>query len=351
MTADAVGGVWRYAIDLSRELGESGILVTLAVMGPSPDECQRREAARAGVSLVDQPFALEWMNDPWESVAQAADWLLSLERVLRPDLVHLNGYVHAALGWRAPVIVVAHSCVRSWWRAVKQEPAPPDYTRYTERVLAGLRSARAVVAPSAAMVADLAREYGSLDPPAVVIRNGTRPRDVASGAAKAPIVLTAGRVWDAAKNIDAVCAAAARVSWPVYVAGECASPDGRARPCPNVEVLGRLDPDVMQVWFDRASIFVLPALYEPFGLSILEAAASGCALVVGDIPSLREQWYEAAEFVEPGDDRALAGMVQSLIDDPGRRRELASKARARASWFTTGRTAGEYLQLYESLTA
>ncbi len=32
----------------------------------------------------------------------------------------------------------------------------------------------------------------------------------------------------------------------------------------------------------------LPARYEPFGLSVLEAALSGCALVLGDIPSLRE---------------------------------------------------------------
>ena len=53
--------------------------------------------------------------------------------------------------------------------------------------------------------------------------------------------------------------------------------------------------------YGDASIFALPARYEPFGLSILEAALSGCALVLGDLPSLRELWTGAAMFVPPDD--------------------------------------------------
>ncbi len=50
----------------------------------------------------------------------------------------------------------------------------------------------------------------------------------------------------------------------------------------------------------RARIHLCVAgLYEPFGLSVLEAALSGCALVLGDIPSLRENWDGAADFAEP----------------------------------------------------
>jgi glycogen synthase len=46
MTADAVGGVWRYALDLARELGADGGEVLLATMGPAPDADQVAEAAR-----------------------------------------------------------------------------------------------------------------------------------------------------------------------------------------------------------------------------------------------------------------------------------------------------------------
>ena len=46
------------------------------------------------------------------------------------ELVHLNGYAHAALPWRVPVVVVAHSCVLSWWQAVFGEAAPARYAEY-----------------------------------------------------------------------------------------------------------------------------------------------------------------------------------------------------------------------------
>src|SRR5688572_5143650 len=115
MTADAVGGVWRYSIDLGAALAGRGVRTTVAVMGPAPDEAQRREADRAGVTIVDRPYRLEWMDEPWDDVEHAGRWLLSLERALQPDVVHLNGYCHAALPWYAPVLVVAHSCVGSWW--------------------------------------------------------------------------------------------------------------------------------------------------------------------------------------------------------------------------------------------
>jgi hypothetical protein len=48
---------------------------------------------------------------------------LSVKR--RPDIIHLNGtFTHGALRWHAPTLVTGHSCVLSWWRAVKGEDAP-----------------------------------------------------------------------------------------------------------------------------------------------------------------------------------------------------------------------------------
>lgn len=114
MTADAVGGVWTYAIELARALGARGVDVVLATMGPVPDDAQRREAA--GVpNLVprESVYQLEWMDDPWDDVRRAGDVLLSLADEFRPDLVHLNGYAHGNLSWRVPTVVVGHSCVLS----------------------------------------------------------------------------------------------------------------------------------------------------------------------------------------------------------------------------------------------
>jgi glycogen synthase len=82
---------------------------------------------------------------------------------------------------------------------------------------------------------------------------------------------------------------------------------------------------------------------------VLEAAASGCALVLGDIDSLRENWDGAACFVAPDDHAGLAAALQRLSDDRAARTELGRLAAARGAAFTIDRTAEAYLHLYQSL--
>jgi glycogen synthase len=351
MTADAVGGVWRYSVDLGAALVQRGVRTTVAVMGPAPDEAQRREADRAGLTIVDRPYRLEWMDEPWQDVERAGRWLLSLERTLQPDVVHLNGYSHAALPWYAPVMVVAHSCVGSWWRAVKGAPAPDRFDTYRAWVSRGLTAARLVVAPTRAMLDALHQEYGP-STSARVIANGSAEIGCAEPpAAKEPLILAAGRLWDEGKNVDAVCSVAGSWPWPVYVAGDQQAPGGAERTLAGVHSLGRLAPEELGAWRRRAAIYVSPARYEPFGLSILEAAGAGCALVLGDIPSLHENWDGAAVFVPADDREALRMSVARLIADAPRREEIARRARERAAAFTIDRAADAYLRAYQDLVA
>jgi glycosyltransferase involved in cell wall biosynthesis len=120
MTVDPIGGVWTYAIELARALEAHGIEIALASMGAhlTPEQYQQ-VLARKNLRLFESGYRLEWMVDPWDDVDRAGDWLLKIAERFRPDLVHLNGYSHATLSWDAPVLVVAHSCVLSWWHAVK----------------------------------------------------------------------------------------------------------------------------------------------------------------------------------------------------------------------------------------
>ena len=99
----------------------------------------------------------------------------------------------------------------------------------------------------------------------------------------------------------------------------------------------------------RAAIFVLPARYEPFGLAALEAALSGCALVLGDIPSLREVWHQAALFASPDDPEEIRAALDSLIENSALRNRLAQEGRRRAQTFTAQRMARCYLALYRQL--
>src|SRR5690606_11677368 len=117
----------------------------------------------------------------------------------------------------------------------------------------------------------------------------------------------------------------------------------------NLHCLGFLDRMQMQEWLAKASIYVAPALYEPFGLAILEAARSGCALVLSDIRSLREVWGDAAEYVDPEDGGQLRQTLLKLIHDPERRRQLAERALHKARSYSADDMSGDYLCCYHSL--
>src|SRR5581483_6878039 len=339
MTADAAGGVWTYAVDLARSLASRDVQMTIALMGPPPSAAQLAQADRIDLRIGD--FQLEWMDDPWHDVDRASEWLASIEHQLAPDVVHLNGYCHASIPFAAPKLVVAHSCVLSWWESVYREPAPLSWNEYRKRVSAGIAAADFVVAPTRAMLDAIEKHYGPLRACAV-IPNGCDVR-LFEPAEKERFVLTAGRFWDRAKNIALLERAASKIEWPVYAAGSGNSEST------TIRALGQLPAFDLRRWFSRAAIYALPAYYEPFGLSILEAALSGCALVLGAIPSLRENWDNAAQFVSPDDAGELADCLRFLIRSDSARHDLQTAVRRRAEYFTLDRMTDAYLECYAAL--
>ena len=348
LTTDTVGGVWTYAIGLAAALRPAGVRVALASMGGPLSPVQQQQVANLPhVTLFESTYKLEWMPDCWDDVAAAGQWLLAIARAFRPDVVHLNQFAFGTLPWDAPVLMVAHSDVLSWWQAVKGEPAPPEWDRYREVVMAGLRAADRVIAPSAAMLSETQRLFGPFKD-AGVIYNGFDPSAFAA-AEKEPFVLAAGRLWDEAKNLETLDRAAAGMAWPVCVAGDQTGFDGRSAAATAVRPLGRLHPGALAGWMARAAIYAMPARYEPFGLSVLEAALSGCALVLGDIPSLREIWGDAAAYVAPNDAATLRRRLDELISDPDRRADSADRARERARRYTVAAMAEHYRAEYRAL--
>ena len=343
MTADTVGGVWTYALELADALAERDVEVVLATMGAPLSPAQRAELrASRVVRTYAHDAKLEWMDDPWADVDLAGGWLLRIRDEVEPDVVHLNGYAHATLPWELPLVVVGHSCVLSWHAAVRHEEAPAVWNRYAARVAAGLGAADLVVAPTRAMLRELERRYG-VSAAREVIPNGRRPSGLE--LPKEPFVLTAGRLWDEAKNVAALDRVTPLLPWPVAVAGPLV-PGQRPR---HARALGLLSRNETDAWLARASIFALPARYEPFGLAALEAALAGCALVLGDIPSLHEVWDEAALYVDPEDDEGLAAALRLLIENGDLREQMAAKARERAQRYAPERMAAGYADAYERL--
>jgi glycogen synthase len=75
---------------------------------------------------------------------------------------------------------------------------------------------------------------------------------------------------------------------------------------------------------------------------------SGCALVLGDIPSLREVWQDAASFVSPDNPELLTATLQHLVSDQAHRESMSELALSRARHFTQSRMMAGYLSAYRS---
>lgn len=357
MTADTVGGVWTYALTLCHALHAKGVEVALATMGRRLSPLQQEQVAQLhNVTLYESAYRLCWMADAEQDVAEAGRWLLQIEREIEPDIVHLNDLGHGNLPWRAPVLLVAHSCVYSWWQAVKRrEPPSEDWHAYHALVRDGIANAQLLAAPTAAMLKALQEHYGQaqVKSPSAVISNGRDFPELAEPPLnhhqKQPVLFCAGRVWDEAKNLALVSEVAEQLPWPVYVAGEQTDPNGGSSNHTGLIPLGFLAETEMARWLHYSAIYVAPAKYEPFGLAILEAARAGCALVLGDIASLREVWGDAALYVDTDSPVSLRKAICSLIDDPAYRRRLAQAAWQRAQIYTASKMADAYCDHYQAL--
>ena len=348
MTADAVGGVWVFATSLARALTDSGYAVHLVVLGPPPN-AQEFEALRAcdGIDVELADVALEWLDPEGEDFPRALDRLASIERRVRPDLVHLNSFREASGNWRAPLLITAHSCVWSWWRACRQQlPSELRWHAYRERVAAGLAAAKLWVAPTEALRREIQAIYAPRNP-GTVIWNGIDLKQI-HPRTKDPVILAAGRLWDEAKNIASLSSASEGLDWPVRVAGPVHGEDGSVRrfETGRLQMLGPLTRAALLAEMQRAAIFAAPARYEPFGLAVLEAAAAGCALLLADIPSFRELWNGAALFVNPIDTAVIRTALKRLCDDAALRRKLQDAARERARRYSLQNMVDEYRQLY-----
>ncbi|MGK7869572.1 glycosyltransferase family 4 protein [Falsiroseomonas sp. E2-1-a20] len=336
MTVDAVGGVWRYGIDLCRSLNGAGVEVLLACLGPPPRADQVAELAdlpRTRLRLLDGP--LDWMAP--DAAALAGVPALLEEQAQREgcDLLHLNLPSQAAgLRTGLPLVVVSHSCVVTWWQAMRGTALPAEWAWQQALNAEGLARADVVLAPSASHAAALRDAYG-LTRTIGVAPNAAEPDPGPSPHGR--FVFAAARWWDEGKNAALLDAAAAGMAWPVRAAGGCRGENGQHFVFRHAEALGSLSHGATRTLMRQAAIFASPSRYEPFGLAALEAAQAGAALVLADIPTYREIWSDAALLVDSANPDALAAAVNGLAQDPARREALTARCRARAGQFTAAR--------------
>lgn len=113
----------------------------------------------------------------------------------------------------------------------------------------------------------------------------------------------------------------------------------------GVESLGVVSTSELASLYRRAACLVYPSLYEGFGLSPLEAMASGCPVAAADAGAIPEVCGEAAALFDPTDVEAIAA---GILETDARRDELVERGLARAAEFTWDETARKHEDVYRA---
>lgn len=358
MTADTVGGVWTYTRELVSGLARRGHQITLVSFGKLPSNEQVRWMdGLSSLRFHPTEYRLEWMQDSEQDIRASRSFLQALIVDLKPDLLHFNQYAYGNLPGDVPRIVVAHSDVVSWWIAVHgEEPAEGAWMRwYGSTVMEGLKGARAVVAPSQTMLDSIQRHY--LQPRvARVIYNGRDPRLFDPYRQKEDVVLSVGRIWDQAKQVSLLLQHQQAAA--VWIAGPDENPEGlRGGFVENsrdsaIQFVGTQSENALHDLYARASLYAATSRYEPFGLAPVEAAFSGCALILNDIESFRELWGDSGYYFHRNSGRSLASAIRELTTNHQLRRDYAQHAYQHAMrHFQADRMVEEYERLYGNLVA
>jgi len=347
MTTDTAGGVWSYAIHLSELLSIQGIQIVLAAMGTGISQGQRKQIEqlqKKGVKVVFNKMKLEWMEDSQEDIVRATDWIWQLYKSESPDLIHLNNYGQVTQDWDVPTVLVAHSCIASWWKAVKRTPLPFRFNSYFRMVSEAFEQADAVVSPTYSIQKSFQKLYGVRSNQLVIYNAVRRSHQIYSPKRK--ILFAAGRIWDEGKNISLLLDAAKNIKSEIYIAGPV---DGNYSQPANVTFLGELSKKQVSSWMRMAMAYVLPVKYEPFGLSFLEAASHSTALIGGNIDTLKEIWGDAMTYVNPFNVKELTETCNALTEDMERTIQLGKKAYQRSGFFSEEEMVKQYQHLYNSL--
>ena len=114
----------------------------------------------------------------------------------------------------------------------------------------------------------------------------------------------------------------------------------------GVETLGYVPDDQLGWLYRNAAAFVLPSLYEGFGLPIVEAMHAGTPVVTSNRGAMAEVAGDAAELVDPIDARALADGIERVLSDETYGQRLAARGRERAAAFTWERAAERVVEVY-----
>lgn len=343
ISTSSSGSSYIFSIDLAKSLQNLGVEIFLAITGIPLNDRQKKELAPFNHAYAG--YKQQWMENPWSNLLEAGQWLMKIKKQFKPDVVHLNSMTFGTLPWNVPVVSVIHSCMLERSKALHNNQPPRQWKKYKQMARASLRASDAVVAPGQSTLSAAAAIYGPFKS-SRTIPQGRCAYTFRSGVKKS-YIFSNGKLNDDAHNLKLLLEAAPEIDYPIYIADSQGHMNNKNLP-ENVFLTGPLYGKKLRDWMSSASIYVLPAKYEPFGYSLVDAALSKCALIGGNITSFRENWGKAMHYVENKDE--LVKTVNRLMENKDDLYLCGQQAYETAlENFTLIKMARHYYQLYRQI--
>lgn len=354
---EEVGGAERLSVQLHRGNLQHGVDSHLLCLMKAP------------ASRRDKTYSLRF-NTPYHPAV-----LFRLVRFLRQPFWRDVDVIHVHLFPAQPLVALAARLAGSRAALVTTEHNTFNRRRQLPgaRALDALtyRSYRKVACISQGTRAAMQAWLPELAPKLLTVLNGIDVSKYAAPKAQdaAPkakprdqplIVLSAGRL-TGQKNYEVALRAIQEVrfaGFEYWIAGR-GEHEGALRE--QAKMLGLQDKarflgfrDDLPALLQEADVFLSTSRWEGFGLSVLEAMASGLAVVVSDVPGVTEvvgRHSNGGFFVHPDDASGFARELDALLSDPALRQAMGANARRRAAHFDLGRMVEDYLRLYGEVQA
>ncbi|MBN1397044.1 MAG: glycosyltransferase family 4 protein [Bacteroidetes bacterium] len=119
----------------------------------------------------------------------------------------------------------------------------------------------------------------------------------------------------------------------------------------RIHFLGYVPDEQMPSLYAGCEFFVMPSLYEGFGIPLLEAMACGKAVIASNASSLPEIVDDAGILLDPKDECAWTEAMLELLKDKSERNELGKSAFSKAACFSWEKMASETLEVYQKVLA
>ncbi|MDI9609378.1 MAG: glycosyltransferase family 4 protein [Candidatus Verstraetearchaeota archaeon] len=357
-----VGGLGRHVYNLSVHLASKGIDVTVLSFTDGTSERHERadgvEIVRVNPYVMRYPDFISWIEGLNMLMVERAADLKSY------DIIHVHDWLTAYSGialkhmWRRPLLATIHATELG-----RRKVLTNDSERHIHEMEWWLTyEAWRVICCSEYMRREVHSSLGCPADKISVIHNGYDPKMARANSAgprkkgKKTVLFVGRLVYEKGPHLLVEAASLLKdKDLRVIIIGDGAMRpylEGLARKLnvsEKVTFLGHVDDETLLSIYEEASVLVIPSLYEPFGIVVLEAMSLGIPVIVSNTGGLDEIVTDGKDGLkfQSGSAEELARAIVRILEDEGLRAKLVENAKSRASEFSWDTTAEQTLELYK----